>query len=474
MWAIVGTAFSSAQWGDHFEQFTWAHSVQWGYHKHPPLPTWLLAGAIHLFGPSVESARAMALVCVLGTGVFTYLVARELFDKPVASMTLLFWGLQHPFSHRCHLFNHNTVLMLTVSATAWCTLRAIRAPRSVFWWLAVGCLTGLSLLAKYQAIVPLTGVLFALWLSGELRSATARVGMVLAATVAVAVITPHIGWVVEHHLSTLEYATQQGHSLGWSERGVNIASFLAQQVRFLLPALVLAMLVYWASRREGASAAVEPASLDRRQRAWICGLIAFPLVATLLIAPLFGLRLQNHWGYQALQFAGLLFAWRLKDYLSTANATWLVLALVVHVVFIALALQSSSGALAIAGAGRQDARYPAQQLANAVRHDWQDDTSCPLAFVVGPQFEAAMVSVYNGGTAAVLEDGDFAKSPWIAPAHLERFGAVYLADRRTKLPSRRVTRIGSLDVSVAFPAATSIYWAIVPPLECEPTVLSSK
>ena len=30
MWVIVGTAFSSAQWGDHFEQFTWAHSVQWG------------------------------------------------------------------------------------------------------------------------------------------------------------------------------------------------------------------------------------------------------------------------------------------------------------------------------------------------------------------------------------------------------------------------------------------------------------
>jgi len=49
MWAIVGVAFSTAQWGDHFEQFTWAHSVQWGYHKHPPLPTWLLAGAIELF-----------------------------------------------------------------------------------------------------------------------------------------------------------------------------------------------------------------------------------------------------------------------------------------------------------------------------------------------------------------------------------------------------------------------------------------
>ena len=472
MWAVVGTVFSSAQWGDHLEQFVWAHSVQWGYHKHPPLPTWLLAAAIELFGPSVESARALAVLCVLGTGLFTYLVARDLFDDQVASLTLLFWGLQHPFSHRCDLFNHNTVLMLTISGAAWCTLRAIRTPYLVRWWLAVGCLTGLSLLAKYQAVVPLIGVLLALWLSGEFRSAAVRLGAVLAIAVAMVIITPHIGWVVQHHLSTLEYATQQGHSLAWLERGFNVAGFVAQQLRYLLPALLLGILVHSASRWEAPGARVEPAPLVARQRAWLLGLIAFPFLATLLTAPLLGLRLQNHWGYQALQFVGLFFAWRLRDRLDLAKATWLVLALAVHGAFMALALQSASSAPLLASAGRQDARYPAQQLADAVRRDWQDDTSCPLAIVVGPQFEAGLVSVYNGGTAAVLEDGDFAKSPWISRAELERSGAVYLAAEFADLPSRRVTRVGSLDVSVAFTAPTQVYWAIVPPLECESPVSS--
>jgi len=470
MWAIVGTAFSSAQWGDHLEQFIWAHSVQWGYHKHPPLPTWLLAAAIELFGPSVESARALAVLCVLGTGLFTYLLARELFDRQVASLTVLFWGLQHPFSYRCDLFNHNTVLMLTISGVAWCSLRAIRTPCSVRWWLAVGSLTGLSLLAKYQAVVPLLGVLLALWLSGELRSATVRLGVVLAMAVAMIIITPHIGWVVQHHLSTLEYATQQGHSLAWLERGVSVVEFVAQQLRFLLPALLLGILVHYASRWEDPVAHVEPAPLVGRQRAWLLGLVAFPFFATLLTAPLIGLRLQNHWGYQALQFVGLFFAWRLRDYLDTAKATWLVLAFAVHGAFMALALQSAGSAPLLSHAGRQDALYPAQQLADAVRRDWQDDTSCPLAIVVGPQFEAGLVSVYNGGTAAVLEDGDFAKSPWISRAELERSGAVYLAAELADLPSHRVTRIGSLDVSVAFTAATQVYWAIVPPHQCESTL----
>ncbi len=466
-WAIVGIAFSSAQWGDHFEQFTWAHSVQWGYHKHPPLSTWLLAAAIELFGPSVESARSLALLCVLGTGLFTYLVACELFDRPTAALTLLFWGLQHPFSQRCHLFNHNTVLMLTISAAVWCVTRALRAPGSVRWWLALGLLAGLSLLAKYQAIVPLVGVVLAVWLSGELCSTTVRLGIALATAVAIAVVTPHIGWVVQHHLSTLEYATQQGHSLAWLDRGASVVSFTAQQLRFLLPALVLGILVHYASARCHPGVRVEPAALGPRQRAWLLGLIAFPLLATLLTAPLLGLRLQNHWGYQALQFAGLFFAWRLRGCLDVTKATWLVLALAVHSVFLALALQSASSSPLLGSAGRQDSRYPAQQLANAIRHDWQDDTSCPLAIIVGPPFEAGLVSVYNGGTAAVLEDGDFAKSPWISPSELERLGAVYLAAKASEIPARGVTRTGSLDVSVAFPVETHIYWGIVPPLKCE-------
>ena len=45
--------------------------------------------------------------------------------------------------------------------------------------------------------------------------------------------------------------------------------------------------------------------------------------------------------------------------------------------------------------------------ARAVARDWSEVTSCPMRVVVGPTFEAGVVSVYNGGTAKVLEGGDF-------------------------------------------------------------------
>ena len=72
VWFLIGVSNGTSQWGDHFEQFVWAHSVEWGYHKHPPLPTWMLATVIAVFGPAVASAQALAVVCTLGTGFFTY------------------------------------------------------------------------------------------------------------------------------------------------------------------------------------------------------------------------------------------------------------------------------------------------------------------------------------------------------------------------------------------------------------------
>ncbi|MDQ6847001.1 MAG: glycosyltransferase family 39 protein, partial [Candidatus Dormibacteraeota bacterium] len=451
------------QWGDHFEQFVWAHSVEWGYHKHPPLPTWILSGTIALFEPATHWALVLAALCSLGTAFFTYRIALELIGRPLAVLALMLWGLQQPFSNRAFLFNHNTVMMLGVSATAWCLLEALKTPTSRGWWMGVGALTALSMLSKYQAAVPLSGLIAAAWLSGELASRSARTGLLLAALLAMAILAPHVAWVFQHHLTTLAYAAQADRVLSLWGRAWNVTSFLAQQVRLLFPALLFAGLLMLAPRRPTAGRGMEVEGGERRQRAWLFGLIGFPLAATVLTSPLLGLELQNHWGYQALQFASLWLAWRMRRVLPLPLGGLAVLgAVLLHATFISLALSPG-----VAKGSRQDSHFPAQELADAVRHDWQDEAPCPLVYVVGPTFEAGIVSVYNGGTAAVLEDGTFLKSPWIEPSDLRRRGAVYVAASPTGLPSRGVVRTGFLDVSTVSPAPQNrVYWAVVPPEKC--------
>ena len=39
IWSLVPAVLLSAPHGDNVEQLNWSHGLQWGYLKHPPLPT---------------------------------------------------------------------------------------------------------------------------------------------------------------------------------------------------------------------------------------------------------------------------------------------------------------------------------------------------------------------------------------------------------------------------------------------------
>jgi 4-amino-4-deoxy-L-arabinose transferase-like glycosyltransferase len=473
LWVVLGASLNSGQWGDHFEQFVWAHSFELGYHKHPPLPTWMLAAAIHLFGPSPYWTYALAGVCSGGTSFFTYRIAQRLIGSQLAALAILLWGLQQAFSVRAQLFNHNTVMMLTVSATAWCVLRALESPRRI-WWIAAGCGAGLAMLSKYQSVVPLAGIVVALLLTRELARPAIRNGLWLAFGAAALVFAPHLLWMSQHDFSTLRYAAQAGGSLPWPARGMSVVGFLAQQVRLLFPALLVATLLWLLPGLRRTSEPVSGADdLAHWRRAWFIGLIVFPLVITVLTCPAFGLKLQTHWGYQCLQFVALWLAWRLRALSRHRAIVPAALALMLQGAFMTV----SANPLRLTEFGRSfraDEKYPARQLAAAVQRDWQATTACRLTVVVGPTFEAGMVSVYSRAPPKVLEEGDFAKSPWIHPEEVLREGAVYVATAAGALPRQGVAMVNSMRiVTDSSTQGARIYWAIVPPVECNrPEVLA--
>lgn len=470
LWVGFAAWSNTAPWGDHVEQFGWAHSLEWGYHKHPPLPTWMLAATIALAGPSADWPYALAAVCGCGTAILTYLIARRLIGVQLAPLAILLWGLQQAFSLRAQLFNHNTVMILAVAATALAVLRACDPDARRRHWVLAGGLAGLAVLSKYQALLPLGGIAAAALLDRG-REAPARAetlrGLALASGVALLVFSPHLLWMVRHDLSTVRYAAQAGQVLPWSSRGLSVLSFLAQQLRLLAPALVLALGLWLVMRRRSARAgqtALE-SSRHRRARIWLFGLVVVPLVGTLVVCPLFGLKLQNHWGYQSLQFVALGLAWRLRGLPRPGGATLALAVSAIHFTLMIFAFLPRDAAAEVER--RVDVRYPARSLAGAVRRDWRSATDCPLRLIVGPSFEAGLVSVYTPGWPAVLEDGDYKRSPWIRPEDLQRQGAVYLAHDPAELDRLPATLRGSMEVA-ARPTGEGprVYWAVLPPAAC--------
>ncbi|MEI8327306.1 MAG: glycosyltransferase family 39 protein, partial [Betaproteobacteria bacterium] len=444
-----------------------AHSFEWGYYKHPPLPTWLLIAASRLLGTPWWLTSILAGLCLMGTALASYALALRLTTRRSAQLAMLLWGLHLTLTWRADLYNHNTVLMLLCACMAWAVVAATQQ-RSLRHWLIAGACAGLALLAKYQAVVLMLVLLVALVRGGYLSDALHRKGLALAALLAALVFTPHLIWLFANDFLPLHYASTQLPTR-WSLVGQEaLISFILQQLRFFWPALA-AVLVCIAfipmSARSAKTRAGENPQQDDPRLAWVRLLALGPLTLVLLIG-LAGTHLQNHWGMQTLQFASMGLALWLARRSTVRPRQMLVVAGALQLLLLGYVTQHMLHIREVGWQGQGDKFYPAGPLAQEALADWQRATSCSLHYVVGPSFEAGTIAVFSGQNPAVFERGSRIASPWIDTADVQRSGALYVAYSRSELPHRAATQ-GSMVITSAQNSKRpqTVYWSAVAPSE---------
>jgi 4-amino-4-deoxy-L-arabinose transferase-like glycosyltransferase len=449
LWALWAAAFNTAQFGDNIEQFNWAQSLELGYQKHPPLPSWLLGAVIKLFGPSVYWAYALATLCLIGTIGFTWLIGRELLGERLAAAGVVLWGLNMTFSERVQLYNHNTVLVLCIATTVWLMMRAVRPgrslPVSLAWWAAAGAAAGAAMLSKYQAAVPLAALLWVLAMAGHLKRPANLGGLLLACAVMLGVFTPHAIWVVQHDFSTVRYASDAIESAGLRQRIGFIVSFMANQVRIWFPALlavgVYALLArFTAARAQLTAAAAAAPDLGL----WMFALVWSGLLVLAVMALAFGVSLRNHWGVQVLQFFCLWLAWRWEQRATIDLRRLVWAAVIVHAASLAWYATEHADPARVLSNRRIDTMYPARRLARTAVAHWTATTTCPLRYVAGTVFDAGLVSLYSGGRLEVFDSEK--ATPWIHPDDLQRSGVLYVLDDIDDAVPQGVTHVIEFDL----------------------------
>lgn len=467
-WSAVAAWVNPAQFADSLEQFTWSHSIEFGYWKHPPLATWLMAIPIQLFGFSVYWTYALAAMCFIGTVFFTWRITLRLFGQQAGMFAALLIGLNIGFSWRAQLYNHNTVLLLFSAATVWATLLALDSENKRGWVLA-GAFAGLAMLSKYQALIPLTGILIALYMGGRLRQASVKHGAMVALAVAFLVFLPHLIWLRTSNGSTIDNALYAAEGLGLLQRLFKLVGFWLIQIRFYVPVLIaVALLVLLGKTTEAANFTEDkPVHSTAHNRAWLYGLILWPAFFVSMAVLLGGVRLEAQWGLQTSQFLVVLIAWQLVKVfprMAMMRAVWLVL--LVQVVLAGFFAWSIFQPQQSIWHGMRSRNFPAVDVSKEITSKWHELTSCPLKYVVGPSFEATIVSAYSSSNPTILEDGDFKKSPWVSNEKLKAYGALYLADDETKLPSN-LSSTGFMVVPARvndLQPVKQLFWGIALPL----------
>ena len=399
IWAAAGAVFNPSQLNDGWEQIVWAQHVEWGYWKHPPLTTWLMALPQHLFGASALWPYVLGGLCGVMTLLFTGLLASRVMPPPAVMWVALLFTLNNGFTRRAQVFNHNSVLVMLCAALAWRVVVAMQSKRLIDWvW--VGVCAGLALLTKYQALLPILclggvvvlSLVVPRWFKAQsgtssltpTRPRTGWVGLLLALLVAALVFAPHVHWLWQHDGQTLKYADRSVEaSTGSVWR--DALSLWVLQVRNWVPALAVVLLLAVIQKKSTESPPRGELS-PGHPLTW--GLVWWPALALWMMAAA-GIPLQSHWGMQTLQFLVLLLALGCaRRWGAPSLKAWWLWGLLQGVGLVMLVLQMT---------GRMDRnqadvrKIPAKDIAAQVVRHWQTHCNQPTLSFEAPNHLVGML-----------------------------------------------------------------------------------
>ena len=434
LWTLVPVLLLSAPHGDNVEQLNWSHSLEWGYFKHPPLPTWLLCACIELVGRSAALTYALAMSCVGAALWILWRCARLLLDRETALVALLLSSANYYLMGRGSFLNHNTVMLPFVALSAWAVLRIVQGA-SWRCWLLLGLAQALGLLTKYQMCLVILANGLALLSAGVHRRPGFARHAALASVATLLPLIPHALWLGSHQFSTFQYA---GHSLmaqlGAGPRAAAGARFLGQQVGRLAPAALACALALGLEalrrRRKDPGAVDQPAApprSDARQARAMALLALTPLATIMLLCLCLGVAPQNHWGASSTLLIPLMLCHALRR-----AAPWPLGATAVATATVHLGAVIWNVFVWAYNPGPHHA-FAARPLAALAQAYWTAHHSSPLKVLLGAGWEAGSISLYLPGHPAVVPGADRAQAPWVDPQQARGCGALVIGRMGTDL-----------------------------------------
>ena len=447
---------------DNIEQLTWLHSLEWGYYKHPPLPTWLIWVPAQWFGANAWTSYVTGAAFTLGSMGLLWNLLSRLRGHRYAALALLAVLCVTYYNGRLYYFNHNVVLMLCATASLTLCWKA-HSTAQLRWWALLGVALGLGALAKYQIAVTMASVLV-FWLQQRgWRDARQRSGLLLATLIVLLIFTPHLLWLRTHDFGPVEYAMQSslGAHLDTATRWADALHWVIDQLlNRALPAWLLIAAAVYAKRRSAgpwlsrSTATISPKTRDPvRALLLIWGLV--PLAFIPLVGILAGADLQLQWGTPFLLFAVPaameLFSsrvdWRrvpLRPAVNSFVAIQALLLVLSHVT-------SPRGPAALRD--HHWRAFDSEALAKLMEEPARQALSGgAICFVSGPGAPAGALALQLADRPLVLINGRFDHSPWVSLDEVKGCGMLELKEG-LPLP-------GDRPVGPQFP---QLSWRIVPP-----------
>ncbi len=423
---------------DNIEQLTWLHSLEWGYYKHPPLPTWLIWVPAQLFGANAWTSYVTGAAFTLASMGLLWSLLSRLRGHHYASLALLAVLCITYYNGRLYYFNHNIVLMFCAAASLTLCWKAHTTGQRR-WWAALGVALGLGALAKYQIAVTMASVLVFWFQQRCWREARQRAGLLLAALIVLLIFVPHTLWLRTHEFGPIRYAMESslGAHLGTTARWTDALHWLIDQLlNRALPAWLLLATALYAMRGVTVKpVSLPPAATDQKTqdsgRALLLSWGLVPLAFMPLVGIFAGADLQLQWGTPF-----LLFAVPAAMELFSSRVDWrrvplrpALKAFAVLQGFLLILSHATSPRGPEALRDHHWRAFDSEALARLVEGPARQALSGgAICIVSGPGAPAGALALQLTDRPLVLINGRLDQSPWVSPDQVKSCGVLELRE----------------------------------------------
>ena len=466
VWTALPTLLYANLPLDLIEALTYGREWQLGSDKLPPLPWWLVEIAWRLFG-SDAAYYALSAVTVMAALLVVWVTARPLVGPVGALVAVLIVDGLHYLNYTAPKFNHDVVQLPFWALAGYAFWSGLRRGAMID-WVVLGFAVGIALWAKYFVIMLATPLGLFLLLDADARRALATPGPWVALVVALAVMAPHLVWLVDNDFLPFAYASARAAAVrGPLDHLLHPLVFAGSQLLTLLPALAIAAAFVYPRT---APAPVPADNFDRR----IVALLALGPAAVMLAgSAISGRGLIAMWGYPLWSFVGLWIVLTTRTFVDRRRLTRTVAVWATVFAGFAVVFVINYTVLPHIDHRYRAAFFPGDRLASDLAGKYRAATGQPLSFVIATMWVGGNIAHYAPDHPRVLIDGKPARAPWIDLGALKARGAlvVWTEGDPMTLPAafREIAEGARVQAPFTLPSsngegAVEVGWAILPPV----------
>jgi len=438
-WTLLAAFVPLSTEIDSIEEVVWSQSWQWGYYKHPPLPSALLYILNSLFGgPSIGLIAFAAQGCSVVALIYVWLLAKQILPPKLAIVAVLITSLIAYHNFRAFPFNHNTVSLPFTAAAFYYFYCALRNPKRLSNWLWLGLACGLAMLTKYSAALVMTSFfVFIVWQRLWTDTRIIR-GLLVSSVVFMLVFSPHVAWLAQNNWLPFNYLHNQLEAVSGSIVSL-LTGFLGTQIIRLSLTLPLLLWVWYLWKKGAIKAKTntssESSGMDYDLR-FLLTVQLTPLILIMMTSMLRGSVLNSNWASAFFLPTGILatkyFFHQLDEtqLLKVASKlAWITQTVILIFFFL-------GGVIYPAAIGRKAVlNFPSQALAAKVSAIWRRQQKEPLSIVIADTWIGGMVLLHARPEPTLSIDNNVEKSPWVNADDIAACGAFIITLKSETVPN---------------------------------------